>query len=100
MPSETNNSDRALTGNRLGQNKRPLKNRVNPRARPRRSEGGYDRAFRKHGFSLQELMGGRGKGKVSIATYANPDDASQTWTGRRQHSDAKMDASTAKWRLA
>ena len=36
----------------------------------------------KRGFSLQELMGGRGKGKVSIAKYANPEDASQTWTGR------------------
>jgi DNA-binding protein H-NS len=36
----------------------------------------------KRGFSLKELFGGRGKGKVSIAKYANPDDRSQTWTGR------------------
>jgi DNA-binding protein H-NS len=36
----------------------------------------------KRGFSLQELMGGRGKGKISVAKFANPDDASQTWTGR------------------
>ena len=36
----------------------------------------------KRGFSLQELMGGRGKGKISVAKYANPEDASQTWTGR------------------
>ena len=35
------------------------------------------------GFSLSELMGkGRGKGKVSVAKYANPDDPTQTWTGR------------------
>ena len=25
---------------------------------------------------------GRGKGKTSVAKYANPDDRSQTWTGR------------------
>ena len=36
----------------------------------------------KRGFSLQELMGGRGKGKISVAKYANPADTSQTWTGR------------------
>lgn len=35
----------------------------------------------KRGFSLKELFG-RGKGKVSVAKYANPDDRSQTWTGR------------------
>jgi DNA-binding protein H-NS len=36
----------------------------------------------KRGFSLRELFGGRGKGKVSAAKYANPDDRSQTRTGR------------------
>ena len=36
----------------------------------------------KRGFSLKELFGGRGKGKISVAKYANPDDRSQTWTGR------------------
>jgi len=38
----------------------------------------------KSGFSLSELMGGRGrgKGKISVAKYANPDDRTQTWTGR------------------
>ena len=36
----------------------------------------------KRGFSLKELFGGRGKGRVNIAKYANPDDRSQTWTGR------------------
>ncbi len=39
------------------------------------------------GFSMNELVGaskGRGKGKstVSIAKYANPDNRSETWTGR------------------
>ena len=36
----------------------------------------------KHGFRLQELMGGRGRGKVTAPKYANPEDPSQTWTGR------------------
>ena len=38
-----------------------------------------------HGFSISELFGGRGAGKsksTGIAKYANPDDASDTWTGR------------------
>lgn len=30
----------------------------------------------KRGFSLKELFGGRGKGKTSVAKYANPDDRS------------------------
>jgi DNA-binding protein H-NS len=36
----------------------------------------------KRGFSLRDLFGGRGKGKLSVPKYANPDDRSQTWTGR------------------
>jgi len=36
----------------------------------------------KHGFTLRELVGGRGKGKVVAPKYANPDDPSQTWAGR------------------
>jgi DNA-binding protein H-NS len=37
-----------------------------------------------HGFSVNELFGGvRNKTKsVGIAKYANPDDPTQTWTGR------------------
>lgn len=39
-----------------------------------------------HGFSVNELFGGRGVGKgkkpTGIAKYANPDDKSDTWTGR------------------
>lgn len=37
------------------------------------------------GFSVSELFGGRGaaKGKSSgIAKYKNPDNSSETWTGR------------------
>ena len=34
------------------------------------------------GFSMSELFGGRGRGKVSAAKYANPDNRSETWTGR------------------
>lgn len=39
-----------------------------------------------HGFSVTELFGGRGvrgKGKsVGVARYANPEDRTDTWTGR------------------
>lgn len=37
------------------------------------------------GFSVNDLFGGRGAGKgrsSGIAKYRNPDDASETWTGR------------------
>lgn len=43
-----------------------------------------DDAAREHGFSLSELTGtraGRRGGKVA-AKYANPQDPTQTWTGR------------------
>jgi DNA-binding protein H-NS len=36
----------------------------------------------KRGFSVSELFGGRGRGKSSAAKYANPDNKSETWTGR------------------
>jgi DNA-binding protein H-NS len=38
-----------------------------------------------HGFSLSELFGARPNGKsksVGAAKYANPDNTSDTWTGR------------------
>ncbi len=35
----------------------------------------------KRGFKLQELIG-RGKGKTRAPKYANPENPSQTWTGR------------------
>jgi DNA-binding protein H-NS len=35
------------------------------------------------GFKVGDLFGGRGgKGRKVAAKYANPDDASETWTGR------------------
>jgi DNA-binding protein H-NS len=35
------------------------------------------------GFKIGDLFGGRGgKGRKVAAKYANPDDASETWTGR------------------
>lgn len=36
----------------------------------------------KHGFTPRELFDGRSKGKSVAAKYANPDNPSQTWTGR------------------
>ena len=36
----------------------------------------------KRGFSISELYGGRGRGKSSVAKYANPANRSETWTGR------------------
>ncbi|HWB44267.1 MAG TPA: H-NS histone family protein [Hyphomicrobiaceae bacterium] len=35
------------------------------------------------GFKISDLFGGRGgKGRTVAAKYANPDDPSETWTGR------------------
>jgi DNA-binding protein H-NS len=35
------------------------------------------------GFRMSEIFGGRGgKGRTVAAKYANPDDPSETWTGR------------------
>ena len=41
-------------------------------------------AAREHGFSLSELTGAKAsrRGAKVAAKYANPEDASQTWTGR------------------
>lgn len=36
----------------------------------------------KRGFSVNELFGGRGRGKSSAVKYVNPDNRSETWTGR------------------
>ena len=58
-------------------------------------------AARQHGFSLSDLTdggkprakpgpkpkGGRGTGTKSAPKYANPDDASITWTGRGRRPD-------------
>lgn len=40
---------------------------------------------RSHGFTLEELIGGKAPGKATTkgaAKYANPADPTQTWTGR------------------
>jgi len=35
------------------------------------------------GFKLSDIFGGRGgKGRTVAAKYANPDDPTETWTGR------------------
>lgn len=35
------------------------------------------------GFKVSDIFGGRGgKGRTVAAKYANPDDPSETWTGR------------------
>lgn len=34
------------------------------------------------GFSMGELFGGRGRGKSVAVKYMNPDNRSETWTGR------------------
>jgi DNA-binding protein H-NS len=36
----------------------------------------------KRGFSVSELYGGRGRGKANAAKFVNPDNRSETWTGR------------------
>lgn len=41
-------------------------------------------AARAYGYSLKELMGGKAATTKAggVAKYVNPDDASQTWTGK------------------
>ena len=34
------------------------------------------------GFRMGDLFGRGGKGRTVVVKYANPDDPSQTWTGR------------------
>ncbi len=36
----------------------------------------------KRGFTVRELLDGRSERKLVAPKYANPDDPSQTWTGR------------------
>jgi len=40
---------------------------------------------KQHGYTLEDLMGGKPVGKTAtkgVAKYANPADPTQTWTGR------------------
>lgn len=41
-----------------------------------------DEKAREMGFSLSELTGGRKARKPSVPKYRNPNDPSQTWTGK------------------
>ena len=50
---------------------------------------------KKHGFSLDEFTGGKKAGGAKpkgVAKYANPADASQTWTGRGRQPNWVKDA--------
>ncbi|MBV0891244.1 H-NS histone family protein [Paracoccus sp. Z118] len=55
--------------------------------RKREARAAAEDAARQHGFSLSDLTGdkparGQRKGSAAEVKYANPDDASQTWSGR------------------
>lgn len=53
---------------------------------------------RAHGFTLEELMGGKSPAKATtkgVAKYANPADPSQTWTGRGRQPGWVKDALAA-----
>ena len=39
-------------------------------------------ALKEYGFSLDDLLGGTGKGTKGLPKYKNPADEAQTWTGR------------------
>ncbi len=49
------------------------------------------RAAQEHGFSLDEILGGK-TGTKGAPKYANPADASQTWTGRGRQPQWVKDA--------
>lgn len=50
-----------------------------------------------HGYSLKELMGGKASGSktAGAARYANPEDATQTWTGKGRQPEWFKAAMTA-----
>ena len=41
-----------------------------------------DRIAEEHGFSLDEILGKKTSGKTAVPKYRNPENPSQTWTGR------------------
>ena len=44
-----------------------------------------EKAAAEHGFNLNEILGGKGKkpaGRGAAAKYRNPEDGTQTWSGR------------------
>ena len=40
------------------------------------------KAAQEHGFSLDDILGKKAAGKTSVPKYRNPQDATQTWSGR------------------
>ena len=54
-----------------------------------------EHAAKEYGFSLDELLGGSGKGSKSAPKYANPADKSMTWTGRGRKPNWVLDALAA-----
>jgi len=63
-----------------------------------------EEAAKSHGFSMAELMGKKAPAKKASAKYANPEDPSETWSGRGRRPAwvvAYMDAGNslvrAKW---
>jgi DNA-binding protein H-NS len=44
-------------------------------------------AAKKHGFSLNDLIGAKSRKSPSVAKFRNPADKSQTWTGRGRQPD-------------
>ena len=49
----------------------------------REAMSAIEEAARSHGFNLAELTGAKPRKTATVAPkYANPDDASMTWTGR------------------
>lgn len=53
---------------------------------------------KKHGFSLDEILGGKApskSGPKGVAKYANPADTNQTWTGRGRQPNWIKDALAA-----
>jgi DNA-binding protein H-NS len=55
------------------------------------------KAAREHGFSLDEILGAKGAKTATKGApkYANPADASQTWTGRGRQPQWIKDALAA-----
>ena len=41
-----------------------------------------EKAAKEFGYSLEEVLGAGTKGSKGVPKYANPEDPSQTWTGR------------------
>jgi DNA-binding protein H-NS len=64
----------------------------------RRAKEAVEAVAREHGFSLEEIMGRLSAGKSATpasARYRNPNDASQTWSGRGRQPQWFKDALAA-----